>query len=119
MQRRIQSRKISRTENGRFGTSHSWPQYGVNLAHCIPLSDSALNSGHKTMSANTVGDKVWRIFTEDNALAQHFGCEVLHVLGQRWISIGCWHNFEQAHITHWIKEVRDQEVTPEILATTL
>src|SRR5436190_8667256 len=74
----VKAREISGAEYCRFGAAHAGSQDRIDLANTITFVNCPLNSREKAISADTISDKIWCVFTMDNAFTQHFTSESFH-----------------------------------------
>jgi hypothetical protein len=67
-----------------------------------------MHGQHHRVNADPVGHEVGRVLGVDHALAQKLA-ELRHALHDGWVRLGRLGDLEQAHVTHRIEEVQNQE----------
>src|SRR6185369_2650866 len=110
----IEANKILQTKDSRSRAADERPHDRISLFDGVSILQNVFErhrAGHRSVA---VGNKVWRVFANDDALAESILRERLYEFGDTWIGIRGWNHFEQLHVALRIEEVRPEKMSLEI-----
>ena len=111
--RNIQADLVHEPEGGGIGATDQRPGERIHLLDTIAVLQRIADRLLTAVAAETIGDKVWRAFSDHDPFAQYTLAERAHVFRDLGIGICRRDDLKELEIARWVKKVGSQETAFE------
>jgi len=114
----VETNHVGQSEHRGVRHAKGLSEHGVNFNDAADSLVDELEGFANQLNADTVADEVWSVFRPHHAFSENLLSPLIHEIVDFGEDIGTGHELEELHVTNRIKEVGDDEVLLEFLASS-